>query len=386
MKARTVITLVKKNLKYTTREPATLFLVLLFPLLTTMAFGLAFGGMDSGGIPEFTIGVVNMDTESPDSLWADSFVGNLTGVNGTIITYYDDNTTGQDDLLNGNLDALVIIPEGFSESCESYWQAPIDSTSWTNTTIELYVDSGSMIAGSAIPPLVQQVLLTTLFGDQAMSLELPIEIGTPSSVAVSDLTQWDFMAPGMFAFAGVFLIMTVAQSMASDRDSGLLRRISTTPVTSSEYMVSQTLSNMVLAVAQVAVVFASSLLIGYQPDTSPAGLLFAFGILTVFALTSVGFGLITAVLSKTADVAAGIAFLFIMPQMFFGTFMPLGGITETLSTFMPSGYVTHALTTLFLRGAPITAISVWIDLLVLSITGIIVLAAGIVLFKKHGMK
>ncbi|MHA2212928.1 MAG: ABC transporter permease, partial [Candidatus Thorarchaeota archaeon] len=248
MKARTVITLVKKNLKYTTREPATLFLVLLFPLLTTMAFGLAFGGMDSGGIPEFTIGVVNMDTESPDSLWADSFVGNLTGVNGTIITYYDDNTTGQDDLLNGNLDALVIIPEGFSESCESYWQAPIDSTSWTNTTIELYVDSGSMIAGSAIPPLVQQVLLTTLFGDQAMSLELPIEIGTPSSVAVNDLTQWDFMAPGMFAFAGVFLIMTVAQSMASDRDSGLLRRISTTPVTSSEYMVSQTLSNMVLAV------------------------------------------------------------------------------------------------------------------------------------------
>jgi ABC-type Na+ efflux pump permease subunit len=146
MKARIVITLLKKNLKYTTREPATLFLVLLFPMLTTMAFGLAFGGMDSGGIPEFTIGVVNMDTDSSDSLWADSFVGNLTGVNGTIITYYDDTTTGQDDLLNGNLDALVIIPEGFSESCQSYWQAPFNSTSWTNTTIDLYVDSGSMIA------------------------------------------------------------------------------------------------------------------------------------------------------------------------------------------------------------------------------------------------
>jgi ABC-type multidrug transport system permease subunit len=143
---------------------------------------------------------------------------------------------------------------------------------------------------------------------------------------------------------------------------------------------------MVLAVAQVVVVFASSLLIGYQPDTSPAGLLFAFVILTMFALTSVGFGLITAVLSKTADVAAGIAFLFIMPQMFFGTFMPVGGITETLSAFMPSGYVTHALTTLFLRGAPISVISIWIDLLVLSITGIVVLVVGIVLFKKYGMR
>ncbi|UCE11571.1 MAG: ABC transporter permease [Candidatus Thorarchaeota archaeon] len=386
MKTRTVMALVKKNLKGTTREPAALFLVILFPLLTTVAFGLAFGGMDSGGTSEFTIGVVNMDSGPYDSVWAESFVGNLTEVNGTIVTHYDDNTTGQDDLLNGNLDALVVIPEGFSESCDSYWQTPGDSGSWINSTVELYVDSGSMIAGGAIPPLVQQVLLNTLFGEQSMSLELPIEIGSPSSVVVSDMTQWDFMAPGMFAFAGVFLIMTVSQTLGVERETGLLGRMATTPVTSSEYMVSQTLSNMILALAQVAVIFTSSILIGYQPDTSLAGLVFAFGIVSLFALTSVGLGLITAVLSKSPDVATGIAFIFIMPQMFFGTFMPLGALSESIGKFMPSGYVTHALTTLFLRGAPITTFSVWMDLLILAVTGIVVLVVGIVLFKKRGIK
>ncbi|MFW9908697.1 MAG: ABC transporter permease [Candidatus Thorarchaeota archaeon] len=386
MKIRIITSLTKKDLKMLFREPGTLFLLILFPLLVSLVFGIAFGAMDSGGETQFHIGIVNMDVDSTNADWSNSFVGNLTEVNGTLVVPYASNETGQMDLLNGILDALVIIPEGFGNSIDSYWNSPIDGSGWQNSTIELYLDSGSMIAASAVPPIIQQVLFRTIYGEQAGSMELPISIGSPSLVYVSNLSQWDYMAPGMFAFAGIFVIMIVAQSLAVERDGGLLKRMATTPVTASEFIAAKTLSYMILGVLQVSLVFLGSFLIGYRPDTDALGLAFAFLIVVVFALVSVGMGLISAVLSKSADVATGLSFIFIMPQMMFGTFMPLGGLSEAIGTYMPSNYVTHALTTLFLRGAPIGTLSIWIDLLLVSICGVLMLVVGTLLFARQNAK
>lgn len=386
MKARRIAALIMKDMKMFAREPAVLFLLLLFPLVLSVTFGIAFGGIGTGGDAEFRIGVVNLDVNSTNAEWSDSFVGNLTEFNGTIVSHYNSNETGQQDLLNGGLHALIVIPEGFGNSIDSYWISPIDGSTWENTTVELYVDSGSMIASSVIPPMIQQVIYTTIYGEQSGSLELPVAIGSPSLVYVSDLTQWDFMAPGIFAFSALFMIMTVSQSLTFERDGGILRRMSTTPVTASEFISAKALSYMIVGVAQVLIVFGGSFAIGYRPDTDLAGLAFAFLIVVVFTLSSVGMGLITAVVSKSADTATGVAFIFIMPQMFFGTFMPLGGLTETLGTFMPSSYVTHALTTLFLRGAPVGMLSIWIDLLVVFVIGVVMLGIGALLFGRQTAK
>jgi ABC-2 type transport system permease protein len=242
------------------------------------------------------------------------------------------------------------------------------------------------MAVSAVPPLVQEVLMNTIFGSNAMAMGLPIEIGSPALVQSSTLSQWDFMAPGIFAFAAIFLTMIVAQSMTYERDEGLLKRLRTTPVSSSEYMISQTLANMLIAVVQVALVLASSYAIGYRPATGPAGIGFAFIISLAFSLVAVGFGLISATVSKSADVATGISFIFIMPQMFFGTFMPLGGSTEVIAKFMPSRYITDALTTLFLRGAPVTSTIIWVDFAVVSVIGVVLIIVGITLFEKFGSR
>ncbi|TFG06695.1 ABC transporter permease [Candidatus Thorarchaeota archaeon] len=386
MGLRRVSALSKKNLKMFTRQPAVLFLLLLFPLIVTATFGLAFGGMGEGGTSNFDIGLLNLDTATADAQWAESFEGNLTELEGITVHYFDTNETGHTELIQGNLDAFVIIPQGFSDSCNSYWAAPFDGSSWTNTTVELYVDSGSMIASSAVPPLIQQVMLRTLFGAEATTLELPVDIGSPSMVEASTLSQWDFMAPGIFAFASIFMIMIVSQSLTVERDGGLLKRLGTTPLKSHEFMLSQVISYMVIAVVQVALVFATSYLIGYRPATDAGGIAFAFVMLLAFSLVNVGFGLIAATISKSAEIATGVSFIFIMPQMFLGTFMPLGGAAEAIAQFMPSNYVTESLTTLFLRGATIGTLSIWINLAVVSLVGVAVLLVGILLFRKYGTR
>lgn len=386
MNLQRILALTKKELKKTVREPAVLFLLIIFPITVAFVFGLAFGGIGGGTTTNFDVGVLNLDVTSPHAEWSTSFIDNLTASEVFIISYYETNGTGQSALLQGNLDAFIVIPVGFGDSIVSYHSAPLDPNAWANTTIGLYVDSGSMMAVSAVPPLVQQALLKTIFGNTAAVVGLPVEIGSPALVQSSTLTQWDFMAPGIFAFAAIFMTMIVAQTMTVERDEGLLKRLRTTPASSSDYMISQTLSYMIIAVVQVALVLVSSFIIGYRPESGAAGIAFTFVITLAFSLVAVGFGLISATLSKSAETATGISFIFIMPQMFLGTFMPLGGGIEMISKFIPSKYVTDAITTLFLRGAPLSTPVIWVDLAIVTIVGFLLVVVGIILFERFGSR
>jgi len=207
MNLRRIMALTKKNLKLTTRETAVLFMLIIFPITVTFVFGLAFGGIGSGTTTNFDVGLLNLDTSSPQAVWGNAFIDNLTASEVFIVHDYENNQTGQDALLQGNLDAFIVIPEGFGSSVVSYYGAPLDPSAWENTTIGLYVDSGSMMAVSAVPPLVQEALMKTIFGSDALAIGLPVEIGSPELVQSSTVTQWDYMAPGIFAFASIAVIL-----------------------------------------------------------------------------------------------------------------------------------------------------------------------------------
>jgi ABC-type polysaccharide/polyol phosphate export permease len=106
----------------------------------------------------------------------------------------------------------------------------------------------------------------------------------------------------------------------------------------------------------------------------------------IFSLCNVGFGLITATLAKSPGAATGIAFLFIMPQMFLGTFVAasMSSSAQSISRFVPSYYVTDALTSLFLRGASLGSSTVLLDIAVTISCSIAVLMIGVALFRKYG--
>jgi ABC-2 type transport system permease protein len=381
-----VFSLVKKDLKRMIREPATLFLIILFPVVLTLVFGVSFGAIGGTQSTTYQIGVVNMDSAVLDQQWSQHFIGNLTGAEILKIQDYSDNETAQTDLLQGKIQAVLLIPENFSQSCISFWNAPTNSSLWVNTTVQLYLDSGSMFATQAIPPIIQQVLTATVYGEQPISVPRPIQIGSPSLIQVSKLTAFDYMTPGIFAYAAIFLTMTVAESFTTDREKGLLRRINTTPTTPSEFMTSQAISNMFAALIQVALVFAMAYIVGYRPNVNSASFVLAFVIMLIFALCNVGFGLITATIAKSPGAATGIAFIFIMPQMFLGTFVgfALSPSAQAAGKFVPSYYVTDALTSLFLRGAPVSSPMILLDLAVVTVCSVAALLIGILLFRKYG--
>lgn len=386
MNSQRVFALVKKDLKGRVREPAALFMIILFPAMLTLGFGLAFGGIGGNQPATYQIGVVNNASTAQDQSWAQHFIGNLTNIEILKIQSYPSNATAQTDLIQGKISAIIIIPQDFDQSCDSYWSEPTNPSQWVNTTLQVYVDSGSMFATQAIQPIVQQTLTATVYGQQTKSVATPIQISSPSLVQASATTTFEFFAPGLFAFASIFLIMIVAQSFTLDRESGLLRRINVTPTTATEFMLSQTISNMVSALIQAILVFVMAYAVGYRPKGDIAAVTVAFILVLIFSLCNVGFGLITATLAKSSGAATGIAFIFIMPQMFLGTFVgaALSAAAQSVGKFVPSYYVTDALTSLFLRGAPVSSPTILFDLSVVSAVSVGTLLAGILLFKKYG--
>jgi len=201
--------------------------------------------------------------------------------------------------------------------------------------------------------------------------------------AIPGKSQFEYMVPGLFGYACIFIIMTVAQVFSDDREQGLLARINITPTTSGEYMGSHLISNTLLSAIQVAIVAISAFLMGFQHQGGIPGFVLAFLFVMILSLCSVGLGLITATIAKSSGAATGLSFIFILPQMFFGTFIPITNTTRPIAMFLPSYYVTDAITMLF-NGTALTNLNIWFDLIVVLIISVVIVIIGIQLFKRYG--
>jgi len=215
-----------------------------------------------------------------------------------------------------------------------------------------------------------------------LTLSFGLGMGSvPSSVPGK--SQFEFMVPGLFSYACIFIIMIVAQVFSEDREQGLLKRINVTPTTSGEFMGSNLITNTLLSAVQVAIVAICAFLIGFRAQGGAAGLALAFLFVMILSVCSVGLGLITATIAKTSGAATGISFVFILPQMFFGTFIPITETTRPIAMFLPSYYVTDAITMIF-NGVALTEVNIWFDLIVVLIISVVIVIIGILLFKRYG--
>jgi ABC-2 type transport system permease protein len=339
MKFQRIRALTKKEMKKAIRQPAVLFMIFLFPIVFVFAFGASFGGI-GGGQPTYQVGVVNLDQANPpqSSLL---FIDSLISTDILNIQTYSDNQTAQYELSQGKIQAVMIIPITFSQSFQSYQTAPSNPNQWVNASVSLYLDKGSIVATQAIPPIIQQVL-TAFIGQSQQVVSSPITLKTASLVEVRQASTFDFMAPGMFTFASIFLIMIVAQSFTEDRENGMMKRMRITPTTPTEFMLSQVLSYTVIALVQAVLIFAMVYLMGFRPNVGTFVYIVAFVLVVVFSLSNVGFGLITATISKSSGAATGLSFLFVLPQLFLGTFVgaSLSSAAQVAGKFVPSYYVT----------------------------------------------
>ena len=189
------------------------------------------------------------------------------------------------------------------------------------------------------------------------------------------------MVPGLFAYAGILTTFTFASAVAGDRDTGVQRRMKTTPITSGEVIIGQMFAYTVVPILQTAIILVVALLMGFKPNLSVLGVLMVFVFMIIYSFCSVGFGLIAATIAKDARAAGGLAFIFIVPQQLFGSFIYMGEATRIISYYMPSQYVAEPIYRIFF-GPNLLDVFIWIQLAVLIGITLVVYLIGLKLYER----
>jgi len=203
---------------------------------------------------------------------------------------------------------------------------------------------------------------------------------------VPGMNHFEYLLPGVMGYAVIYMGMMVALALVEYRKSGVLDRIETTPVSTSTYLGSQIIANMIIATIQGLIVLLVAWLLGFQPQGGLVGLLLACLFLALLAVTAVGLGLLTAAIAKDSGAASGIAVIYIVPMMMFGALLAVfNETTRTIAKFTPNYYVSDSLSVIFHTGN-LSAPAIWQNLLTLAIISLVVVVVGIQLFRRTSMR
>jgi len=203
---------------------------------------------------------------------------------------------------------------------------------------------------------------------------------------VPGMNHFEYLLPGVMGYAVIYMGMMVALALCEYRKSGLLNRVETTPVSTSAYLGSHIIANMIIATFQGLVVLLVARLLGYEPLGGPVGVLLASVFLALLAVTVVGLGLIVAAVAKDSGAASGLSVIFIVPMMMFGALLAVfNETTRTIAKFTPNYYVSDSLSVIFHEGS-ISDPVIWQNLFILALISLVAVVAGIQIFKKTGYR
>jgi len=350
------------NLKMITRNRQSLFWALAFPLIFVVVFGLFFRDSDS------TTSIAVIDNAQDDM--SRQLISGLNQVDGLRVTERNDELLAYDEVKEGDLPYLLIIPEGLIATASNRPPARI--------TV-IYDDSSPV--GDVVLVLVQR------FIDQA-NLELtnaPRQLALEvQGVAIHRVNFLDFVLPGL-AIWGVmsFSVIGLATALSSYREKKILTRILATPLSVRTFFTAQVLAYLVLALIQAAIILSVGALVF---GASVEGNLFVIGLLVLVGnLIFLNLGFIVGSYAKTVSAASGLGNAVVLPLMFFsGVFFPtdnLPFILRTVVEYLPLAPMLEAFRGVILEAKPLTEFPVQLLILAGWLAGTAIVAVKTFRFR-----
>lgn len=415
-----------KDLKELLRDRRGLFFILLFPLFFMLFFGFAFGGMGQGNTP-YKLAIVNYDQNAtlPMSNQSTNFGDNLTQIlqdakyQNSTVNLFNVTKTSENDadkrLKNREIDAELIIPSNFSQSVVALINYTIQSAANPLSTVSpnasSNVTSSLIIRGDTgfINFGVSQGILVGILSQYQNQLVIQTQNavkGTPGAQPVvflnstvepmsgtQNFTTFDFIAPGIIIFAILMLAINVATILTREVENGTLKRLKISKMTSFDFLFGGLLPWSLVVVAQVLILFAVAMAIGFHWQGSINSIIIAVIVGIIGGIASIALGMIIAAFAKNPPqasqlgtlIAVPVSFLvgaFIqLPQVVIGNFM---GQQVQIYDILPWYQVLNALRNVLIYGAGWSDISYQVAISV--VLTVILFAIGVVLFSRNRLR
>jgi ABC-2 type transport system permease protein len=246
----------------------------------------------------------------------------------------------------------------------------------------------------ASDPLVASAALSTAEAiGQRVSLEIVARRLGPATAPLEvrsrawynpDLRSVNFMVPGLLALVLTMLtLMLTAMAIVRERERGTLEQLVATPIRKTELMLGKILPYVVLGYVDITL----ALLLGAFWFHVPirGSLLLLYGLALIFYLTTLGQGILISTVSRTQQQAMQASFFVFLPTLLLSGFMfPREGmpaVIQWLGTLIPLTHFLVIVRGIILKGVGLPELAG--QIVPLAVLGAIFFTASVVRFQKR---
>lgn len=235
MSLRRTLAVALKELRHITRDLRTLFLVTASPAFMLFTFAYVF----SFDVDHANLAVMDLDKSQPAR---DYIAGIFSGDALSMVALADDYDTLDQLLVDGTVDAALVIPPGFSESVDGRHVAQVQvvidgsDTIAANQTIGM-IAAASQAVATEIQPLPHK-------------LSVPFDLRARAWYNVT-LRSLISMVPGLIGVVLALPALALSLGLTRERELGTLERLFATPIQGIEYLLGKVSAYVLTGISSV---------------------------------------------------------------------------------------------------------------------------------------
>lgn len=374
MLLRRIWAVMRKEIHHIVRDRSTFFLVLFTPtlVLLLMAYALT---VDLKNIP---IAVLDFDRSQTSK----AFIRQITA--GQDLEIYKYATSMEEItamLMRGQIKAAVILAPGFASDLQALKGIPlqmiIDGTE---------PESGNF-AAEHIARRAEEFIdnaLTKQWRAQGISINslqsLDLRVQTWYN---PDLKPRNALIPGLISMVLGFPALSVALTLAHEREHGTLEQLLATPIGRAELLLGKIIPYVIVGLINVIIIPLLSIA-WFHISLNGSFLLF-FGLSAIFMFAVLGLGMIVGVFMRTQAAALALSFLVLFFPGFFltGIFFPLVSMPEEVrmeALFLPGTHYAIITRGVFLPGVGMSVL--WPYAVMMLGLGVVFTGLAALFFRK----
>jgi len=407
------ISIALKDLQILFKDRGALFQLFILPLLFIMVFTGALGAIGSSGKSEVvtlpTLGVVSLDNGE-----AAAFLLSKIKEDGSFLVQSLSATDVQSQLDENKVVAVLTIPLGFTEGIQQSTPVTLVIAPGKNSDPQIVEAARLVIESIAADMTLESQIISSLkqMGDMQATAPEQYQVFSTERVLAQARSQFvtaqarplinivqtvpqqaeqqavtpDLSLSAVPGFTVLFVFLagqTTARSIYEEKKIGSFRRLVAAPINKAQLLLGKILPNFVIALIQIAVIFAFGAfglrLLGMTPlpiEKAPVGALL---VAILLALCSSAFGILIASIAKTENQIAGLSTLLLWGMgLLGGSLVPLFILERfigPLAMIVPHYWANKALDDLLIRGLGLA--DIWLSLVMLGVFTLIFFAIGL---------
>ena len=335
------------------REKSAVFFTIAFPIILILVFGTIFMNQDN---VSFDLHVQDLDqtTSSAQLLRTLELDGRFK------IAAVDPTANATQYARDNKLNLLLVIPLGYQKALVQRLGlvGGVPSAAFRNSSASVTVTYIYDASSSSLSSKMQMLQSALGAVNQGMSGEPPFIRTADTPILARKFRFIEFFVPGIIAMSVMTSSLSGAVNVNAElRQKGVIRKLATTPITHGDWVLSNILYQVILAVLSATAILLVSYAV-FKVGLRVDGWLPTFIVLEVFAFA--GIGMILTRVAKEAESAMAAANAIMYPMMFLsGSFFPLEmmpGFLQKIARILPLYYGNEGLRAAMVLADGVTAL------------------------------